>query len=478
MYTVYSKNGLAKDATEVQTTQVNLTAWHGQYKAASGGQPESKPVGELNEGLGFVGNFLIPMVKASGAFTVGNFNDSDVDGLIDSADNDPDGQHNTVSPGSGEVDLIRIVMQKPAQIPQEKVMLKITQPEGIPAPRVWKEQRKGGNQNLVQLTNNMASYEVAFEVDGTFPPALWVELRGVSATLRDFKIEMSYNKATDSVGATAIWTKHNQEAAHRWTDGYFMASGNGENALPPEADASGFRTAFIQSGSKLGKTDVYTVIPAAGNNPAMYSILNVQVSKFQMQPSGLTPYVVAKVLWIDTTRSESTRWFGNSVEMTPSSYLPWPDIGNDDKRDDTEDNDMRYQNGRASTDFVFSIDAPGLKPWYSYTKMGPDDPKPSGVYSQLGDIPIGDYTHRMNMLDFVRIRFDGPFVESNPPAHRGVLGSRSSVFYQWHSLTRLEAAKPAGQSWTLERQDGAQVVENRIAVAHLKDLTQPGGGGV
>lgn len=487
-YTLFNTNGRVRATAEVETTAVNLTAWHGQYKAATGSQPESKPVGELNEGLGFAGNFLIPVFKASGAFTVGNFNDSDADGLIDSADNEVDGPVNVNYAGSGEVDLIRITMKKPAPIEQKQVTLKITQPAaGIAPPRVWKEQRKGGQQNLVTLTNNMAS----FAVDDNFPTALWVELRGVSESLRDFKIEMSYDMATDSVGATAIWTKHNPNASHAWPDGYFMNSNNdpalrmvgGLRELPEDADARIMKSIFIDRGRSLGLSTT-PVLLGIGR----YRMINSEVSKFTVLPSGLTPYTMLNIVKFDITRSfeskgKNTYQGNNGPVSTPwdDKWPTWIDTAIDEPPapyiQTDNDVDLRYNSGTGirSTDNMYSWDAPGFKD-YAATAAG----AMAWSGSAKAIVRWTDSLTRDNFFDFVRIRIGSAWL-GGP----GLEGSRSSVFYAWSNMQRLREDPPAvGGVYHMKRVNELVVagipipdaiIENRIEKGHI-DVAVPGGG--
>ena len=98
------------------------------------------------------------------------------------------------------------------------------------------------------------------------------------------------------------------------------------------------------------------------------------------------------------------------------------------------DNDLVWGNGRKTTDNLYSIDAPGLKAWYS-TAAG------LTVFTdkEATDFILSDFVARDNLFDFVRIKTGTRDWAMGP----GIQGSRTSVFYSWHSMTHIQPAGPA-----------------------------------
>lgn len=482
-YTVFSTNGLAKDAAVVQTTAVNLTAWHGQYKAPAGANPGSKPVPELSEYAPFGagssalgGTTILPIFKPYGAFTVANLNDSDADNTQDSIDNDVPVRAGAAYAGSGELDLMKLVLSKPALVPgQNNVTLTVTSsstPGVVPAVMLWKVPTKGN-----QPVPFDAQGKVAIPVDNAFPNELWLEFGGVSINAADVTIKMEYNGASDSVSATGIWTQ-NAPTVSGWPDGYFMNAGA---ALPADVDATGIKTLFAQNGAMFGevnnKATGLNVIINGVPVPRMVTT-NLELSKFTTMPTGLTPLVALGIVSVDVTRTTevqaaiiSPTFAKNPVVVTNLRPL-WLDVANDETPQASSDNDNDLWGNGSPTDNLYSIDGPGLPRWYS-TAAGVKtfDPNPANEYI------VADFVARQNFFDFVRIKTGSQTWTAGPSA--GVQGSRSSVFFTWHSLTHLRTTPPAGGvGWTTNRFNDpvtpAGKTENEIAPG-LIDVTVIGG---
>jgi hypothetical protein len=244
---------------------------------------------------------------------------------------------------------------------------------------------------------------------------------------------------------------------------------NGEKALPAEADAKPMNRMFTDNGGQLGKVDkaVFRGVPG------LFRTHNAELAKFLLLPENLTPYVVLGIFSVDTSRSINRVSYLNGVENKNLLPMPtWIDVANDDKlSDNDEDNDLVFNSGRSSTNYVFAYDAPGLGPWQAKT---------DGVYL-LDGVKVIDYTYRGNFFDFVRIQIGAPFVPGPPPAGTLVKGSRASVYYFWHSLMRVvQHQDPITKAWSLERYDQIPLqpdMENRIGMGHVSDIFQIAGGG-
>jgi hypothetical protein len=125
---------------------------------------------------------------------------------------------------------------------------------------------------------------------------------------------------------------------------------------------------------------------------------------------------------------------------------------------------MFFANPKRPTDNLYSIDAPGMPPWYS----GPGGLTimPDKNNAAL-DYVITDYVLRQHFQEFVRIRTDGrPFNPGNPQAPFEE-GSRSSVFFHWHAMMHVHTKQVNG-NWVTERFDdpiaiAAGKTENEIA---------------
>jgi hypothetical protein len=111
-YVVFSDNGGARATVQAQTTAVNLTIHHGQNGKAVSELNEYVPAGDPSKAI--AGTALIPVAFPTGGFTVFNANDSNVNGTPDHEENNV--PVNPAFAGSGEVDLMKLVMSKPTPV--------------------------------------------------------------------------------------------------------------------------------------------------------------------------------------------------------------------------------------------------------------------------------------------------------------------------------------------------------------------------
>jgi hypothetical protein len=455
-YALFSADGKESPTGTVYLSNVNLTIYHGQYT------DKSKPVSELNErvlqGGAAGGNPLIPAFKATGAFTVANLNDSDVNGHQDNEDNDVPANPNF--PGSGEVDLMKLVLNKPTPIAgKNTVTLTVSSsstPGVVPAVKLWKVPTKGNQPVPVdQKTGQVLGQngQPGFPVNA-IPDALWVEFTGISIAVADVSIKMEYAGASDTVNATGIWTKRVQDSPY-WPDGYFMNTGT---ALPEDADARRMRNLFTEGGSALGQVD-NKAIPVTksrgGVNVTLNRTANNELSKFTTMPAGLTPFVTLGIVSFDVTRSNEGEFSIVSSQYpqgTPPTYYPplprWLDVANDEHpfASEDNDNDLVWGNGSTATDNLYSFDSPGFRPWYST----PAGMTPAGVKvwypNAANEWVMYDFVSRDNFFDFVRIKTGTQAWASGA----GVQGSRASVYYYWHSMMHLRPAA-GGPPYTTTR---------------------------
>ncbi len=129
--------------------------------------------------------------------------------------------------GTGEQDLMKVVLSKPVAIPGlNTITLSVTSsstPGVVPAVKFWSSPTK--NNQPVALD---ANGKIAIPVNNV-PGELWMEFAGVSLAFGDVMVRMQYGDAFDRVSATGIWTKYNDANKGNWPDGYFY---NHNDQLP------------------------------------------------------------------------------------------------------------------------------------------------------------------------------------------------------------------------------------------------------
>jgi hypothetical protein len=456
-YVVYTQDGRNRTTGQVNLSKVNLTIHHGQGGAG---------VSELNErvavgGTAVGGSVLIPVFKATGGFTVANFNDSNANGKIDCDPNERSMFPNPQFPGSGEVDLMKLTLAKPAGATGNISLTVTTGAVGHVV--IWRDGFKA-NDRIFELTGSEGTFQYPVN---QLPGELWIELCGVSGAVGDVTITSDYKGAKDTVSATGIWTK-NEPASPHWPAGHFMKDNSGLRAsttpglwlLPEDADGTILNSQYryYTRDKGLGLVDMAMWNPGPPNK--LYRTANYQLSKFTLQPSGLAPYVALSIVYIDAARScESLSLFDGKQTLRQRPL--WIDAANDD--DYNQDVDLRYGSGNAVTDAVYQFDGPGMGHWH-------------GTATQVTDIinnePRVDYVQRYNGYDFVRVGFSG-----QPIGGDGLKGSRASVIYPWHSITHLRANPPDATSpvsYMKRFAEPTMATENRIDVG-LININKIGG---
>lgn len=146
--------------------------------------PEVDPVPDIQISSGQGGT---PLTEAQeekpGAFTVANKNDTDGDGIIDSADNDV----------AQELDLMKIVLNPPVPAVDANDSVTLTMPAGA---KFWKSfDKKAGEEGK-------RKWKVS-----ELPSTRWAELTDVSGTVRDKTFTWTYDKngCDDKAVATGVW---------------------------------------------------------------------------------------------------------------------------------------------------------------------------------------------------------------------------------------------------------------------------------
>lgn len=328
-------------------------------------------------------NRLVPFAKhfTPGAFTVANQNDTDGNG-------DPEtntGIDKDQSPVPGEVDLINLdLFAMPAILGK----IKLTVKRGAEKVKLWAGRQK---TTAIPLGGDNGVY---FDIPagGKFLKYVGVECIAPSQAPRDIEIWMGYEDADhvlddgiDKVQITAVWAQ--------LTPNGLVNAGNG---LPPAwnmADAKAAATFQNILDSRFGTFDAQ----------AAHGWFSHAIGfEFQVKPDGIGNEPGVK---FDISRQkESMAWILRSGVWeraeADQNYLT-PDIPNDDKDNDDEDDQPKNNH-------IYSLDNVATGP--------PADPTVSRVIQ------------RGNFREFVRVRFDGKKFDN---VNFRLEGSRCSDFVKW-----------------------------------------------
>lgn len=321
---------------------------------------------------GQTGNILTSTEEDNpGAFTVANKNDTDGDGTIDNLDDEV----------TGEVDLMRMVINPP--IPNNDPELIVTLTKPVSAKLYKASDKKGGE---VSETTWKAK---------NLPLTYWVEMQTESSAIMSDAFTLSAsNTIRDNVNATAIWVEktdfHNKTEENLWKDCDDPAKNTFAEVM-------------------YGKFGPYSVAPTPDKGGAIGRNCGFE---FVTKPSGLSSQTKVK---FDCTRQKKARvWttVGNDTELYQKidrSEDPGPiDTPNDESIKKLDNDNIPDHNNH-----IYSLDFPGLE----YT------------------IPQTRYLIKANFLEYVRVSFNG----SAPPEEDGKSwGSRCSVKEPWFALTDVE----------------------------------------
>lgn len=486
-YVVFSGNGRGRSTGTAAFNSVNMTIHHGQ---------NGKSVSELNERVGVVGGTaLIPVIAPTGAFTVANLNDSDVNNVEDGKADQRNIVPKAEFPGSGEVDLMKLELQFPASDFFGPTQLRLSVGPGKISGagaedrnvvRIWRTPTKGDvltpePEPLLASEDGYLKWKDFAAATNPLglpilPTTVWVEVVHPSASVGDVQVYLETRdgpeswKVRDTVSMTAIWVK-NAPTVSGWPQGYFHNTP--QQTWPAEADNPEMKKRFDEHAQGFGVNPLYTLQKGKPpNDPPTERMQNAELAKFEMYPTGLTRVSVLGIVHVDTSRSYSNYaqfvLLTGPMDPTEVKFPAWVDQANDDaKHYRDEDNNLLYlQNGvAAATDYVFAIDGPGMGKWIGRAH-------PTVAVTEENGNDVYEFTNRMNFYDFVRVQFGSPFANVST-----LLGSRASVHFKWSSMTHLRATfLPDAKFATMARfkVDGV-TTENRIEPDHI-DITVAGGG--
>jgi len=308
-----------------------------------------------------------------GAVTVANLNDTDGDGTKDSADGKV----------SGEKDLLKLVIEKPANIPNvDKMKLSISG-DGAKT-KLWKKPDKDTEEKRREFPVG----------ETTWPVTVWIEGLQTSGAVKDITVQITHaGKVLDEAKITFIWARKtgfkNKPADALWAD-----AGN------PLRNT--FNTTY---GGKFGKQFAGPPV-------------NVQYAmgmEFTVEPSGAGS--LAGVVFDVTRQAKNEDWQTNAAGNLFVKWLPWKAHATSGAKID-ESNDDSSQTEESNTpvgNHIYSIDGPGF----------PNNGAAAQVVLQA------------NFYEFVRVRFDGQVL-----AGENTDGSRCSDKALWRAFFWVER-KPA-----------------------------------
>ncbi|MBY0512540.1 MAG: tandem-95 repeat protein [Gemmataceae bacterium] len=458
-YVDVSAEGRFSNGAVAQMVKVNLDIWRGQ---------SGKMVRDDNN-----------EEETVGSFTVVNQNDTDGSGERDykQAGAVQAGGKNV---GKDEEDLMRVRVNKPTGFgPNDSLTVTITGG----AAQFFLTSLRENNLGKV-LTLNAASF-----MDGGNSLSFrdyWVEVHEPTAAMRDITIEMKYGVATDRLKATGIW-------ATLEMPGGFHSSGNVPGR---DIDDKSYIRALARLMARINPQGGVEYVPEfkfgmpdsfytdAGVNkagvPILYltQLLNIVEFEFTTSPAGLEkePAIV-----FDVSRTAESKGWRQHVGMAigdPETVKVLPtyrERANDDGGSGDEDNTPKNSH-------IYSLDAPGWR-----LRQAPAEFQ-QGKYNWDLDGAAGykQYqrtVHRLNGLEFVRVKLDGAEFIHNPaqPETSNTLegankiepqGSRASELISWYSWSDF-TWDGANSKWVRTASVPGQPLRNTVGLG-LLDLNQPG----
>lgn len=445
-----------KDKARMKDGKVNLII-HNGLKNESGGQEIS---GDDDEEY------------SKGAFTVANLNDTD-------GDNNPDWDDNEVaSVKRDEVDLMELTVTQPN--PNEGGNVTLSVKTGNV--KLWKFPTK---KEEFELTDNKATIAT-----DQLPITLWVEARDVSAALRDIELELEYKGAKDNVRATAIWAektgfRNSPEDQHIKELTANAASGQKKiNVTNTDNLAVGSKLIIFRGSTNIRET---RIIHSIDDNEITFTqnLTNAYQTEDEVL-EGVSPLADAETASL--LESGGPRLGATHVSPRPSNGMEMEftvkpaGIGSEegivwDVTRQIETKSWQQEDGEINQIDIHTEDFPSApeQPNDDGNLAGNDDdesiaPREDKMYSIDGTgplVPDVAFTQRwwlrMNMREFVRIKFSGSFNDVTDE----VEGSRTSDLIQWrsrHDLVRV------GLNWT-RNMDGGNVIE--LVEGVFQDLTVP-----
>lgn len=335
-----------------------------------------------------------------GAVTVANLNDTDGDGISDNTDN------TVVSGSSGrnEIDLMKIEVRKknPSAVLSGNVTVNVVSGNV----KLWANSTK---VMPVTLTGGSVTFPAS-----QLPKVYYIEAVGVSASLRDIKIQASFNGNTDYVVATAVWLTN----TNTWNS-------NTSTPIPgsaslPDCDWLGLVSSINYRWISASTNQRYGFGPFySGTNHPLSSTLgsnNKENGGRIMFEFTISPPGADQLVSVDVTRQRKNRsytiseWFQSPLSINSTDF-PWE--GSDDNEMPNDDtNQILDEDNGITNNKVYSADRPA-----------------SFIIEQR---QIGFKLSKITFFEFVRVGVKGNL---NMPNNLNALrGSRGSDKTAWHCV--------------------------------------------
>jgi hypothetical protein len=308
----------------------------------------------------------------------------------------------------GEVDLMRLILQKPNGPDEDQVTLSLVSGNA----RVW------GTPVKIAGINLPVTYKIS-----QLPKVLWVEATDVSARVGDIELKLTYGTESDSVLATGVWAEHsarspwhNRQTQDGFPDNPVPGAGFDlpDCTHPPLLDH--INTAMATDGSRYGFGPWWKKQDGQGQWYDSHVGGRILL-EFEVRPAdapGRLP-----ITWDVTRQFEDRRHSlknGQHAFDTDGTNFPWEGYPLKDVpvRDDEYPNDEKGQDDNdnsPSNTRIYSWDSPG----------SPREADPTNM---------AFYVYRLTLKEWVRVQFDGGTFPNDSNHHK--LGSRTSSKYGWH----------------------------------------------
>ena len=358
---------VTSDTVKFTVVDVNLTIYDGQWGAK---------VSEYLE-------------ESEGAFTVANMNDTDGDTVADLNDTNGVFASPTGRPDDGDLDLMELVLHKPAPDATGAVTL-VMDPSMYLRVRLW-EDLTMTSPIPITWPEGTVSFSTAV-LDKT----IYVELTDESAALRDYTFRLRYENIEDVVKATAIWSTVDAVSFADATYADLIVQPPWSELVPGEDPQP-----ILEAAGGSGLLPVPTQIPQLGIN----GVVNAIWMCFTVGPPGIED--VSRIHFDVTRRIERNIWKldCNKEILFQAREEDFPERNeeaNDDAVGEEDESDEPNANRH-----MFAVDGPGIGwDWLN---------------------PAGDYcVDRFSAEEFMRVGIN-VVGEGN-----GIRGSRGSEKYEWH----------------------------------------------
>jgi hypothetical protein len=361
--------------------------------------------------------------ETRGAFAVLNSNDTDKNGEEDL------GQSSV----AGEVDLMKLVLNE-TNPPSEVATLSVG---GTDRVKLWSSPTKGSEVPPDETDGSLWTFD-------SLPQTLWVEGIKASASVQDvvftFTGYHSHPQPPPAPSPTPVDCGHDvAKATIVWAQ--FVDAKHGKSAQTWKDFTDPPKHVFDRRcGGGFG------LRPIADDPRGVANCIGMQ---FVVQPVDV--WKQTGVVFDITRQRQQRTWedSGKGFKIVTADNFPAGDKPNDD-RDDEHEGDS--STAPTADGHLFSVDGPG----------------PTG--DNAGE--LDRIVHRFNMLEFVRVRFDGGSFSGSQ-----VDGSRCSPKFAWHATHRLRAEKPkAGvpKQWVRTSEAGKEAAGvNDVAPGLLDKIGDP-----